>query len=88
MIVVLQQTQVVGLIKLTHFLESGGAGGLYIRARDLPHTVRPKLSRIEASGVLCDSIFVSRVLRVITQTCVRARSSHTICSTQTVSIDL
>ena len=34
--------------------------------RNLPRTMRPKLVVIEASRVLFDCIFVSRVLRVIT----------------------
>ena len=69
-----QQLQVVRLVYFTHFLELRDAEGLYISTRDLPDTTRGKLVVIEASRVLFDSIFVSRVLRVITQRCVRARS--------------
>ena len=50
--------------------------------------MRPKLVVIEAYKVLFESIFVSRVLRVITQGYVRARSPDSIWSTQTVFVDL
>ena len=56
----------------THFLELRDAGGLYIDVRDLPDATRGKLVVIEASRVLFDFIYASRVLRVITQKCVRA----------------
>ena len=70
--VVLQQLQVIRLVSFTHFLELRDAGGLYVDTRDLPRTMRGKLVVIEASGVLFKSLFVYRVLRVITQRCVRA----------------
>ena len=50
--------------------------------------MRPKLVVIEASRVLFEFIFTHRVLRVMTQRCVRARSSDTTWSTQTVFVDL
>ena len=53
-----------------------------------PHATRPKLVTIEASKALFGVTFVYRVLRVITQSQVRARSSHTILSIQSVFIDL
>ena len=53
----------------------------------LPHVTRPKLLAVEASKALFGVTFVYRVLRVITQSQVRARSSHTILSTQSVFID-
>ena len=55
-IVVLQQLQIVRLIPITHFLEFGGAGGLYVNIRDLSHATRPKLVVIETSRVVFDSI--------------------------------
>ena len=70
----LQQLQVIILMPFTHFLELRDAGGLYISTRDLPDVTRGKLVVIEASRVLYARIFVYRVLRVITQRCVRARS--------------
>ena len=50
--------------------------------------LRPKLVAVEASKALFGVTFVYRVLRVITQSQVRARSSHTILSIQSVFIDL
>ena len=50
--------------------------------------MRPKLVVIEVYKVLVESIFVSRVLRVITQRYVRAGSPDSIWSTQTVFVDL
>ena len=61
----------------THFLELRDAGDPYISTRDLPDATRGKLVVIEASRVLFEFIFVYRVLRVITQRCVRARSPDT-----------
>ena len=87
-IVVLQQLQIVRLISITHFLEFGGVWGLYSRVRDLPHTIRPEIDVVETFIITFYSIFVSGVLRVITQRCVHARSSDPIWSTQTVFIDL
>ena len=86
--VVLPQLQVVRLVSFTHFLELRDAGGLYVSTRDLADTMRGKLVDIEASRVLYARIFVYRVLRVITQRCVRAGSPHPTWSTQTVFIDL
>ena len=70
----LQQVQVVILMPFTHFLELRDAERLYVGTRDLPDATRGKLVVIEASRVLYARIFVYRVLRVITQRCVRARS--------------
>ena len=70
----LQQVQVVILMPFTHFLELRDAERLYVGTRDLPDATRGKLLVIEASRVLYARIFVYRVLRVITQRCVRARS--------------
>ena len=70
----MQQLQVIRLLYLTHFLELRDAGGLYVSTRDLADTMRGKLVDIEASRVLYARIFVCRVLRAITQRCVRARS--------------
>ena len=70
----LQQLQVIILLSFTHFLELRDAGGLYISTRDFPDATRGKTVVIEASRVLYACIFVYRVLRVITQRCVRARS--------------
>ena len=53
-----------------------------------PHTTRPNLVAIEASKAPFGVAFAYRVLRVITQSQVRARSSHTILSIQSVFIDL
>ena len=75
------------LVYLTHFLELRDARGLYISTRDLADTTRGKLVVIEASRVLYARIFVYRVLRVITQRYVRAGSSHSIYSPQTVFTD-
>ena len=61
-------------MSFTHFSELRDAGGLYVSTRDLPDATRGKLVVIEPSRVLCECIFVYRVLRVITQRCVRARS--------------
>ena len=58
----------------THFLELRDTERLYISTRDLTDATRGKLVVIEASRVLYARIFVYRVLRVITQRCVRARS--------------
>ena len=69
-------------------MELRDAGGLYISTRDLTDTVRGKIVVIEASRVLYACIFVYRVLRVITQRCVRARSPDPTWSTQTVFMDL
>ena len=55
-------------------MELRDAERLYISTRDLPDATRGKLVVIEASRVLYARIFVYRVLRVITQRCVRARS--------------
>ena len=81
------QPQVFKLVPFTGFLGFGGVWGLYVRTRDLPRAMRRKLVVIGASRVLLDPIFVYRVLRAITQKHVRARSSHTIWSTQTVFSD-
>ena len=70
----LQQVQVVILMPFTHFLELRDAERLYVGTRDLADATRGKLVVIEASRVLYARIFVYRVLRVITQRCVRARS--------------
>ena len=59
--VVLRHPQVVRLVSITHFLEFGGAGRLYIRVRDLPRAMRPKLVVIEASRILFECIFIYRV---------------------------
>ena len=85
-IVVLQQLQIVRLISITHFLEFGGVWGLYSRVRDLKHTIRPEIAVVETSIIIFYSIFVSGVLRVITQRYVRAGSSHSIWSSQTLSL--
>ena len=61
-------------MSFTHFLELRDAEGLYISTRDLADATRGKTVVIEASRVLYARIFVHRVLRVITQRCVRARS--------------
>ena len=68
----LQQVQVVILMSFTHFLELRDAERLYVGTRDLADATRGKLVVIEASRVLYARIFVYRVLRVITQRCVRA----------------
>ena len=83
----LEQLQVVRLISITHFLEFGGVGGLYVRAKNILHTLRPKTSRLWDIWSRFDLIFASGVLRVITQRCVRAGSSHSIWSPQTVFTD-
>ena len=70
----LQQVQVFILMSFTHFLELRDAERLYVSTRDLPDATRGKLVVIEASRVLYARIFVYRLLRVITQRCVRARS--------------
>ena len=71
-------------MSFTHFLELRDAERLYISTRDLPDATRGKLVVIEASRVLCECIFVCRVLRVITQPemCSREVSDST-WSTQT-----
>ena len=61
-------------MSFTHFLEPRDAGELYIGTRDVPDATRGKTVVIEASRVLCECIFAYRVLRVITQRCVRSRS--------------
>ena len=85
--VVLWDLQIDFLIYLTHFFGFWGARGLYITARDLPRAMRPKLVVIEVFRDVPESIFVYRVLRVITQRCVRAESSHSTWSTQTGFFD-
>ena len=64
------------MISITHFLEFGGVWGLYSRVRDLPHTIRPEIDVVETFIITFYSIFVSGVLRVITQRYVRAESSQ------------
>ena len=56
--------------------------------RTFANTMRPKPVDFEASRVIFGSTDDSGVPRVITQKYVRAGSSHTISSTQTVFIDL
>ena len=58
------------------------------KQESFPHALRPKLVAVEASKALFSVTFVYRVLRVITQSQVRARYSHTILSIQSVFIDL
>ena len=61
-------------MSFTHFLELRDAETLYVSTRDLADATRGKIVVIEASRVLYTCIFVYRVLRVITQRCVHARS--------------
>ena len=86
--VLLWHLQIDFLVYLTRFLEFWGSRGLYITVRDLPRAMRPKLVVIEPSRVLFELIFVHRVLRARTQSCVRATSPNTIWSIQTGFIDL
>ena len=74
--------------KLLVFWSLEEMGGSMSAQGSFPHAPRPKLVAVEASKALFGVTFVYRVLRVITQSQVRARSSHTILSIQSVFIDL
>ena len=83
----LQHLQIIRLISNTHFWGFGGVGGLYVRAKGISHTLKPKTSRLWNIWSRFDLIFASVILHVMTQRCVRAGSSHSISSSQTVFTD-
>ena len=67
-VIVLSQFQTSRQIDPKHiFFEFACVGGLYVRVRDLSHTIRSEIVVVETPRVLFYSIFIYGILRVITQ---------------------